>query len=115
MRISGLAIAVICACVCLSGCSGGDDREHGSGIHLYASVIDVESMAGERSVTLAATGDWTAETDEGWIKLDPDSGSAGFAVVTVSYEANHTGRSRVGMVVFTSGGYTARMELIQAE
>ena len=111
----GLAIAVICACMCQSGCSGGDDREHIAGIHLYTSVIEVESRAGERSVTLAATGDWTADTDESWIRLEPDSGSAGFAAVTVSYEANNTGRPRVGTVVFTSGGYTAGMELTQAE
>ena len=73
----------------------------------------VSSSAGVQAVTIYATSDWTAVSEASWITLDRNSGAKGPNEVILSYDANGTGSTRIGIVKFTAGSYSETFTLTQ--
>lgn len=71
------------------------------------------TTAGTRSVTIAATSDWSAVSNDAWITVSPASGPKGMQEVILSFEENTTGQKRTGSVTFTSGAHSETFLLTQ--
>ena len=69
---------------------------------------------GTRKVTIAATSDWIAVSDKGWLYASPSSGSKGIKEVIIYFNPNTTGSSRTGTVTFTCGDYSETFTLTQS-
>lgn len=70
-------------------------------------------QAGIRAVTIAATSDWSAVSDDTWITVSPASGGVGIQEVVLSFSENNTGAVRKGSVTFTAGSYSESYVLTQ--
>lgn len=70
-------------------------------------------QAGTRAVTIAATYDWTAVSNDAWITVSPSSGGVGIQEVVLSFQENNTGAVRKGSVTFTAGSYSESYMLTQ--
>ena len=68
---------------------------------------------GTRAVTIAATSDWSAVSNDAWITVNPTSGPKGMQEVILSFGENATGAKRTGSVTFTSGTYSETFVLTQ--
>jgi hypothetical protein len=64
-------------------------------------------------VTIAATSDWTAVSNDAWITVSPSSGGVGIQEVVLSFQENNTGAVRKGSVTFTAGSYSESYTLTQ--
>jgi hypothetical protein len=71
------------------------------------------AAAGTRPVTIAATSDWSAVSNDAWITVSPASGPKGMQEVILSFEENTTGAKRTGSVTFTSGKHSETFLLTQ--
>ena len=71
------------------------------------------AAAGTRAVTIAATSDWTAVSNNEWITVNPASGPKGMQEVILSFQENTTGAKRTGSVTFTAGTYSETFVLTQ--
>ena len=81
---------------------------------LTEAVTGGESQSGgSKSVTIAATSDWTAVSDKGWLYVTPSSGSKGIQEVVIHFSENTTGQSRTGKITFTCGDYSEVFTLVQ--
>lgn len=69
--------------------------------------------AGTRAVTIAATCDWTAVSNDSWISVSPASGKVGMKEVILTFQENTTGEVRVGSVTFKAGTYSESFTLTQ--
>ena len=69
--------------------------------------------AGTRAVTIAATCDWRAVSNDAWISVSPDSGDRGIHEVILSFSENTTGAVRHGSVTFSAGSYSETFKLTQ--
>jgi hypothetical protein len=69
--------------------------------------------AGTRAVTIAATCDWRAVSNDAWISVSPDSGDRGIHEVILSFSENTTGAVRQGSVTFSAGSYSETFKLTQ--
>lgn len=70
-------------------------------------------QGGTKAVTIAATSDWTAISDKGWLYVTPSSGSKGIKEVVIHFNENTTGQSRTGKITFTCGDYSEVYTLVQ--
>lgn len=68
---------------------------------------------GYRKVTIAATADWTATSDVGWLTVSPFSGGKGIQEVTLHFQSNGTNKYRTGTITFKSGGRSETFTLTQ--
>ena len=81
---------------------------------LTQAVAGGESqLGGTKAVTIAATSDWTAVSDKGWLYVTPSSGSKGIQEVVIHFNENTTSQSRTGKITFTCGGYSETFTLTQ--
>jgi hypothetical protein len=71
------------------------------------------SAGGQRPITIAASSDWTAVSNQGWIYVTPSSGGKGIQEVTIHFDPNTTGKRREGSITFTSGTYSESYTLTQ--
>ena len=68
---------------------------------------------GLRPITIAASSDWTAVSNQGWIYVTPSSGGKGIQEVTIHFDPNTSGKRREGSITFTSGTYSESYTLTQ--
>lgn len=71
------------------------------------------SEGGLRPITIAASSDWTAVSDQGWLYVTPSSGGKGIQEVTIHFDPNTSGKRREGSIIFTSGTYSESYILTQ--
>ena len=71
------------------------------------------AQAGTRPVTIAATANWTATSNDQWITVNPTSGPKGMQEVILSFTENTTGAKRTGSVTFSSGTHSETFLLTQ--
>jgi endonuclease G len=78
------------------------------------TTLNMAAAGQTASITLKATGDWTAAANASWITIDKASGSGSdkSQVVTVTAAANTEGE-RSGKVTFTMGDKTASVTISQ--
>ncbi len=67
-------------------------------LQVGSSSIDLGAEGGSQSVTLTANYDWSAKTTDSWLQVSPVSGQKGSASLTISADANNTGKARKGTV-----------------
>ena len=73
-------------------------------MELGQSEVSFDQTGGETTVTLTATRDWKATTEQDWIAIDPREGDASSKAVTIEIKVNeNTGLDREGAVKFDIG------------
>ena len=80
-------------------------------ITLLPPTLAFSDAAGAQDVTVSSNSSWTAATADGWISLNPASGS-GNGAISVSVTAN-LGAARSGGVVFTAGSLLRTLPVYQ--
>lgn len=80
-----------------------------------SGVVQLPGQAAQATISINATGDWSATSSERWLSVSPASGSAGAATVTVSAEANDADAVRTATVEFTCGSSKAKVSVEQKE
>ncbi|MDR1011201.1 MAG: hypothetical protein LBM04_08780, partial [Opitutaceae bacterium] len=84
--------------------------------NITPSTREIFPHAGQFTIAIEATKTWTATTDASsdapWLTLTPASGS-GNTTLTVTHEANDTGRTRRGAITITSAGINRVCEVTQ--
>lgn len=75
------------------------------GVHLSPTALTLGGAANSGTVTLAATVNWSATTDQPWLTVSQPSGSAGLTHLVVSAADNNTGVLRTGTVTIAVTGY----------
>lgn len=107
--------------VATTGCQNNvflhmEDMDTPQSVYVWTTPApEVDASAGTQAVTIYATSDWTAVSEESWITLDRNGGSKGPNEVLLSYDANNTGSQRQGVVKFTAGNYSETFTLTQAK
>ena len=110
-----LWVTVLTVCLFGAACSEDIDDTVTDSVYLYTTEIKAPAAAGEQSITLAATVDWTATPEDNWLSVDVNSGKTGFSAVHISWTENTTGEERTGSVVFKAGTYTDRVVVRQGK
>lgn len=79
------------------------------------SVTFEATPEGPETIELTATENWTATCDAEWITLDPASGAAGDATVSVTAQNNTASEARTATITFAAGDYTKDVAVTQTE
>lgn len=79
------------------------------------SVTFEATPEGPKTIELTAAENWTATCDAEWITLDPASGAAGDATVTVTAQNNTAAEARTATITFAAGDYTKDVAVTQTE
>lgn len=84
-------------------------------LKLSTNEMSFEVAGGEQTVSVTASRDWSAETDAGWIRINPESGEASpnATEVTVTVLPNN-GLDRDGTVTFSIGMVTKKLTVSQS-
>lgn len=100
MRRFRLLLFVAGLAAVLSGC-----RKENNVTLLGPDVLTVDEKLGSVVLSIQALQDWTANTSDKWIKVDPSSGTAseGPIEVTISFGYNPLTEARTGTVDITAG------------
>lgn len=104
MRIVASSLSVLFAAACLAGCDDGNDGPSAK-VTLEAGGENI-SITDARTVKFASTAPWTAAVEEGaaWLAVEPASGAAGEASITLTAGPNGTGADRTARVSVTPEG-----------
>ena len=115
MRIISLAILTFALSV---WSCGNDDSEAAGGntvtITLSQKQFNVSELQSTQTVQVSCTGrEWTAFSDNSWLKVQVSGSTSSTGTVTIDIEAN-TGDKRVGTVVVRSGSTRETITITQA-
>ncbi len=104
MRILISSLSVLFAAACLAGCDDGNDGSPAK-VTLEAGGENI-SVTDTRTVKFASTAPWTAAVEEGaaWLTVEPASGAAGDASITLTAGPNGAGADRTARVSVTPEG-----------
>lgn len=75
-------------------------------ISVTPTTLDIAGAGETKTVSVTATGDWTASKSASWIVLGATGGSAGTAMSLTIAAARNTGAARTGTVTLMCGGAT---------
>lgn len=108
-----LWLSVLLLCLGTTACSDDDNNDLVEGVYLYTTAITASPDAGNQSVTISATTDWTATSDADWLTVNINKGTTGFTAFSVNWTENTTGEVRVGTLTFTAGKYSEKLTVTQ--
>ena len=116
MKLRNVFCGVMAAAMAFVACDQKEDFGTPA-ISISASEIVLSSEAGDTTITVTATRDWTVTVDEAaseWLAIDPVSGTASTEAktVTLSYFSND-GYDRETSVAFTIGMQTKYLTVTQ--
>src|SRR5574344_76308 len=103
----------------VASCGGGSEVEATPEFNIYnqsgatISAMSIEGEQGTSAVRVFSNSDWTASSDAVWLTVAPASGKSGAAQLTISYEQNVSGSSRVGELTFKAGSLTKTLTITQ--
>ena len=116
MKLRNLFCGVMAAAMAFVACDKKEDFGTPE-VSISASEIVLSSEAGDTTITVTATRDWTVTVDEAaaeWLAVDPVSGypSTEAQTVTLSYFSND-GYDREASVAFSIGMQTKYLTVVQ--
>ena len=79
-----------------------------------SNSFEAGASGGSQSVKVTTNFDWSANASDPWIHVSPSSGSKGTANLTITADANDTGKDRSGSVTVTCGTITKTIRVTQA-
>ncbi len=85
------------------------------GIHVTPQALTLSGLATSDTVTLTATVDWSATTDQPWLTVYPASGSAGVTPLVVSAPDNNTGTLRTATVTIAASGHSSQVITVEQQ
>ena len=116
--------------VSIVACSEGEPADNGSDdgggntpttptITLNKSSVSFDELADEESISFSATADWIAEIvndrADGWLSVTPQSGSAGYASITIKAKENDTPDERNASVRIKAGSASKTISVSQKQ
>ena len=119
-----MAMFAITACTEGGGVdNGGDDDGQGSSaqpqITLSMSAVDFTVDGGKSEILFTATEAWTAQVvnnrADDWCKIEPASGDAGDAKITVTTTANDTPDDRSASIIINAGTASKTINVSQKQ
>ena len=119
----------LCAILAIVACSGNDVENGGTGggqtppkqpqITLNATAADFTTEGGSNTITFTSTDAWTAEIvnnrADDWCWIEPTSGPAGNAQITVTTTANDTPDERTASVIIKAGTASKTVKVSQKQ
>lgn len=110
-----LLIIVAAISLAMGSCQKWEKPSTPESISILTEPLEVgePSSEGIRAVTIAASADWTAVSNDSWLYVTPSSGHKGIQEVVIHFNANKTGKSRKGSVIFTCGKHSETFRLTQ--
>lgn len=116
MKLRNVFCSVMAAAMAFVACDKKEDFGTPA-VSISASEIVLSSEAGDTTITVTATRDWTVTVDEAaaeWLAVDPVSGSPSTEAqtVTLSYFSND-GYDREASVAFSIGMQTKYLTVVQ--
>lgn len=117
------------AILAIVACSGNDVENGGTGggqtppkqpqITLNATAADFTTEGGSNTITFTSTDAWTAEIvnnrADDWCWIEPTSGPAGNATITVTTTANDTPDERTASVIIKAGMASKTVKVSQKQ
>lgn len=85
----------------------------GTTLTVTPSSISFDSAGGSSTIIIESTADWIVTSYPDWATLSETSGTSGTTSITVTITQN-TETSRADMIIVTSGGKTASVNVMQA-
>lgn len=109
-RILLICLAAMFACVTVS-CQQEDPSI------TFEGSTSVSAPAGgtSQSVKVTTNYDWSASSSDPWIRVSPSSGKKGTTSMSITVEANNTGKARQGSVTVTCMTLTKNIGVIQED
>ena len=118
-RYAVALIAMVAAASCVKEPSGGEPQKTNDTVKLTsASSVVIESSGGSATISFDASGEWTiapANDRAPWLSIQPGSGPAGKASVSVTAEPNDTPDDRTAALRIKCGTATASVTVTQKQ
>lgn len=111
-KFFALAIMAAASLFAISSCQKMPEQPHTDTVVIYSVIPQLESEAGNLTVTVYASTDWTIE-GEGWLSVSPASGKKGISETVLTYSANTTGAPRTTNLNLKAGSYTHTQKVTQ--
>ncbi len=115
MKIKHLLIGMLAVAAAVA-CKRVDEPVVDPKLDVDKGTVEVAATAGEASFDVTSNQPWAADCDADWVSLDPASGSASNAAVTVKVTAedNKTAQAREATVTVKAGELTKTVKVSQA-
>ncbi len=114
-RITGIICSLAAVVGLMTSCKETEEDLGAPSVTLDPSAVTFEKGSDTQTITVTATRDWVASTDEDWISVQPKSGKASKEAVTVEITVlENTGLDREGSVKFDTGLVSKTLTVNQA-
>ena len=112
-------LAIIAASACIKEPEGGGQQNSKNEVKLTSpSSVTINAGGGSATISFESSGDWTVEPSNDravWLGIQPESGPAGKAGVTVTAEPNETPDERSAVLRIKCGTATASVTVTQKQ
>lgn len=113
-RITGIICSFLAIAGLMTSCGEKEEDLGAPSLEITPSELTFEKEGGAQTITVTATRDWIASTDEDWISVQPKSGKASKEAVSVEITVlENTGVDREGAVEFSIGFDTKTLTINQ--
>lgn len=114
MKFKGLLASAVMAFAVLAGCETKEDLGTPK-VSIDQTVLEFDKEGGSQTIEIIATRDWEVETDQTWVVVDPDHGSASAEKQTVTVTVlENTGLDRTADLKFTIGMASKTLKVSQS-
>jgi hypothetical protein len=113
-RITGIICSLAAVVGLMTSCKEAEEDLGAPSLEITPSELTFEKEGGAQTITVTATRDWIASTDEDWVSVQPKSGKASKEAVSVEITVlENTGVDREGAVEFSIGFDTKTLTINQ--
>ena len=113
-RITGIICSFLAIAGLMTSCGEKEEDLGAPSLEITPSELTFEKEGGAQTITVTATRDWIASTDEDWVSVQPKSGKASKEAVSVEITVlENTGVDREGAVEFSIGFDTKTLTINQ--
>lgn len=114
MKFKGFLASAVMAVAVLAGCETKEDLGTPK-VSIDQTELKFEKEGGSQTVEIVATRDWEVETDQTWVVVDPDHGSASSEKQTVTVTVlENKGLDRTADLKFTIGMASKTLKVSQS-
>lgn len=108
-------ILTICMAALLASVAISCQPEEPSIVLEGASSVSAPASGTSQSVKITTNYDWSANASDPWIRISPSSGKKGTTSVSITVDANTSGKSRQGSVTVTCMSLTKSVSVSQED
>ena len=92
----------------------GEDNNSITSFSITPSKLSIKAEGGEATIAFTAPDVWSVSSTQDWLSFNPSAGTSGETIVTITAQANKSGKERSADVVVESAKFRASMTVSQA-